>query len=350
MVSNPQEEPRRMPLRIRDPISITLLILALWTVPLGNVAAIDEFQELLKIDRLPKTKLEIESSFRKTRGAACELVPPGQPLEVRNYTTILTTQDKRKSQDKILIPSKRQNLFTVGLEFSASDKSDLPTLSRNKILQYVEENYVSIQGRQRRDLLDRKPYFHHRPIAVTVDYRGRISKSFEPIIASTIRDFHGLGLFVENKDAKILKPEMFRTLVMMFRSPVLEGNRIVDKYEFVFVRGVVDRTNQLRNYVFCTSEDRKILHFVSSSQRPNNSRMTSILGRIAITKYDSAGLYPKSSAIRSHRIADREQYSVENLDRFCERQDLTGGYSRNLTVVLDAIIDRKIAGDSQRGL
>ncbi len=74
----------------------------------------------------------------------------------------------------------------------------------------------------RKDLLDRKLYFHHRPIAATAQYRGsRVSHAFEPIVSQSIRDFHGIGLFVE--ETRILKAEKLRTLVLIFKNNVLMG-------------------------------------------------------------------------------------------------------------------------------
>jgi hypothetical protein len=66
---------------------------------------------------------------------------------------------------------------------------------------------------------------------------------------------------------------------------------------------------------------------------------TSILGRILITRFDSTGLYPKESAVRSYRLNKLRSYSVAGLDTYCAHRGLEGGFAQNATRLLDAIID-----------
>lgn len=307
--------------------------------------AIDEFGDLKRIAELPIGERAVSNAFRIGRADACELVPKGEPLEISNFTSYLTQQDRRRKQRPI--PSSRRDLFHVGLEFNSSDRADLPLLSRNQIVDYVDEHYLAIQARVRRDLLDRELYYHHRPIAVTANYRGsRVSQNFEPIVSNTVKDFHGLGLFVP-EDIRLLKPEHLRTLVLIFRTPLLRAGREDESYEFVMVRGRTDRDKQLTSHVFVTTEGRSILHYLSSADRPTSPSKTTILGQIAVTKYDSSGVYPRESATRTYRLASRSKFEIEDLQNYCDEQDLAGGFERNVTQVLDAIIDRKIASASR---
>ncbi len=103
------------------------MLLALCNYPQAD--AIDEFGDLQTLSRLPLTAREVESAFRTSRANVCEIIPAGEPLEISSFTTILTSRDRRESQKKrVLIPSSRRNLFSVGLEFEARDQAALPAL------------------------------------------------------------------------------------------------------------------------------------------------------------------------------------------------------------------------------
>lgn len=302
-------------------------------------SAIDEFADLKRISRLPLTEREVESAFRTSRGDACELIPKGEPLEIRSYTSRLTNRDRRSKQR--LIPSSRRELLSVGLEFSRADAADLPSLSRSQIMGYVEDHYLGIQVRVRRDLLDRKLYYHHRPIALTAKYRGaKLTQGFEPIVSGTVKDFHGLGLFVP-AETRILKPEHLRTLVLVFRTPILRAGRETDSYELAIVRGK-ERREGLENHIFVTTKDRQELHYLREGGRPATRSRCTILGQIAVTKFDSSGLYPRTSATRSYRLATRSKFEIEDLEKFCSENELKGGFTENVSSVLDAIIDGKL--------
>ncbi len=310
----------------------------------SRLPAIDEFEDLVTISRLPVSQREIETAFRLSRGNGCEILPPGEPLEIRTFTSTLTARDRREAKRRVPIPASRANLFSVGLEFESRDQADLPALSRGKIVSYLQDNYVLIQGRIRRDLLDRKLYYHHRPLALTARYRGsRLTQAFEPIVSNTIREFHGLGLFVPEGPGRD-KPEKFRTLVLLFRSEMMSslGSSSRETHEFVFVRGRERAAGSLDSHLFVTTENRTQLHYLRSAARPTSPRGTQILGRIAVTRFDASGLYPKSSATRSYRLDTRRQLSVDALDTYCAEQGLPGGFARHATVVLDAFIDGKI--------
>lgn len=300
--------------------------------------AVDEFSDLIRIDRLPTSDREVESAFRRTRGTACEIVAAGEPVEIASFTSRLTLRDRRSRE--LAIPASRQEFFSVGLEFSAADRVDLPLLSRNQITDYVADHYVSIQGRVRRDLLDRQLYYHHRPIAVTAKYRGpRISHDFEAIISNTVQDFHGLGLFVAEEPV-IEKPSHFRTMVMIFRTPLLRGGRTIEQFELVIIRGRESGLgDRLDSHVFVTTENRTKLHYLRSQERPMRASQSTILGQIAVTEFDSTGLYPEESAARSYRLAQRLEFNLRDLDAYCRDNRLEGGFGRQVDRVLDEIID-----------
>ncbi len=319
------------------------LILILFVSIRGTLA--NDFADLKTISVLPLTEQQVAQAFDRSLSDACEQLPKDEPLELRSFTPYLTERDKRSLKTKPL-PASRQSLFSVGLEFGADDRATLPKVSGGIIADYLANNCVLIQARIRKDLLDRKLYFHHRPLALTAQFRGsRISHPFQPLVATSIRDFHGIGLFVE--ETRILKAEKLRTLVLVFKNNVLTsrtGSRTVEQYEFAFIRGREAKIpERLDHHVFVTTDDRRTLHYLSPYMQPLRPSQCSILGRIAVIDYDSTGLYPKESATRSFRLETRSKYSLEQIDEYCSQNELKGGLHSNLTHVLDAIIDRKIS-------
>ncbi|MEZ6135902.1 MAG: hypothetical protein R3C53_13425 [Pirellulaceae bacterium] len=329
--------------RVAPCLSLACLI---WLAGTASVVAIDEFEDVKTISKLPLSLREIEAEFSRSRRDACEIIPAGESLEITSFTKILTERDRRESQSKRLMPSSRRDLFSVGLEMDRTDRESLPTVSRGTIIEYLEQNYVSIQARVRRDLLDQKLYFHHRPLAMTAKFRGsRLTQGFESIVAQSIRDFHGLGLFMHEGDSR-KKPESFRTLVLLFRTEILPPGktRPRDVYEFAFVRGEeIAGGLELEPHVFVTSQDRTRLEYLRSNRRPSNPAKCSVLGNITVTDYDSSGLYPKKSATRSYRLDQRQAFAMEELDAYCRSRLLRGGLAENLTEVLDAIIAGEIS-------
>jgi len=305
------------------------------------VVGADDFADLKTISVLPMTQQQVALAFDRSVADACEQLPKDEPLEMRSFTPYLTDRDRRAPKDKQL-PATRQSVLSVGLEFSPEDRATLPNISGGQIADYLQRNCVLIQARVRKDLLDRKLYFHHRPLAATAQYRGsRVSHAFEPIVAASIRDFHGIGLFVE--ETRILKAEKLRTLVLIFKNKVLTSrtsSRTSEQYEFAFIRGREAKIpDRLDYHLFVTTDDRKTLHYMNPYLQPQRPAQCSILGSIAVIDYDSTGLYPKESATRSFKLSKRATFTAEQIDSFCEQKELQGGIHSNLTKVLDAVID-----------
>ncbi|MEZ6074648.1 MAG: hypothetical protein R3C56_02925 [Pirellulaceae bacterium] len=47
--------------------------------------------------------------------------------------------------------------------------------------------------------------------------------------------------------------------------------------------------------MFVTTDDRQTLNYLAPYSQPLRPSQSSILGRIAVTDYDSSGIYPKES-------------------------------------------------------
>ncbi|HBE70595.1 MAG TPA: hypothetical protein DDW52_20815 [Planctomycetaceae bacterium] len=222
----------------------------------------------------------------------------------------------------------------------------MPIISRGSIVDYLEENYVDIQTRVRKDLLDRKLYFHHRPLAVTAQYRGsKLTQPFEPVVSTSIRDFHSLGLFAQ-PGKRFYDPEELRTIVLLFRTPMLQpGTRLQnDVYEFVFIHGTTDESGtELTPHVFVTTEGRTQLSYLRELERkPLRPVACDILGKIVITDFDSSGIYPRKSATKSYRLASRQTLEIDELDAFCRSKSMTGGFGENVPAILKAIISDEL--------
>ncbi len=300
--------------------------------------AADEFSELRVIRTLPRTESEMERAHRDNAGNACELIGEGQSMELSQFSTIRTDRDRRENRSAR--PAIRQSVMSIGLTMDSSDKAELPTVSRGKILDYLEENYVSIQLRVRRDLVDSKLYFFHRPMAATMQYRGaKTTQQFQPTVTNATREFRSIGLFTKAAEHK---PEDLRTLVILFKNQVLKSSsRTQDQYEFAFIRGREGaREDRLNIHVFVTSEDRSQLTYLNPYRRPTNTNDCSIRGSIVITDFDRTGLIPTQSATRSYRLDAKRIFPMANIDEYCKSHSLEGGIYDNLDTVLDVLIDQ----------
>lgn len=311
-----------------------------------RASAIDEFADIVKISELPKTAREVSSAFRRSRGEACEIIPKGESIEIQSFRSALTLRDAARAKKQRVLPASRRSALSVGLKIAPADRQDLPIVSRGSILDYLESNYVDIQVRIRKDLLDRKLYYHHRPLAVTAQFRGsKLSQGFEPIVSGSIREFHSLGVFAES-GKRFYDPEELRTVVLLFRTPMLRaGTKLKeDVYEFAFIHGVANEDGtEIEPHVFVTTEDRTQLNYLSrQTRRPTSPSACSIVGGIAVIDFDSTGVYPRESATRSYRLDTRFSLPMSELDTFCGSENLGGGFGENVPVVLQAIVDRKL--------
>lgn len=327
----------------RQAIQLAAIVIVL--LPIQGLWAFDEFGDIKTISRLPESQGEVERLFARTGSDACELLPKGEPVEVNGFLSTLTSRDRLSTKERSL-PSGRRSLFSVGLQFESADRAALPALSGAQIASYIDEKFVAIQCRVRKDYLDRKLYYHHRPLALTTHYTGsKITDAFEPVVSHSVKDFHGIGLYVKDGGG-VLKAEKLRTMVMIFKNRMLRGGstKPIEQFEFAFVRGRDGKTpDSLQQHVFVTSNSRTQLNYLRPYAFPRSQNSVGILGRIAITKFDdSTGLYPVICATRSFRLNAGKSLPIATVNAFCSEQKLTGGLANNLDTVLDAIIDGKL--------
>ena len=338
-----------VPLRFDRKWLATVALVSLLTM-LGHASsclAIDEFEDVKRIGRLPVSEMGIRNAFENAQGDVCEVVGEGEPLELSAPIRYLTNRDRK--QKKPPLPASRTGFLSIGLELLDSDRADLPVLSRSRVVEYLDSHYVLLETRVRRDLLDRKPYYHHRPIALTARYTGpRISVALEPMVVQTTRNIRSLGVFVDS-DAAIRKAEQLRTLVLIYLNEIerssVDSNtpRRSEQYEWVFVRGVESASNQsLVPHVFVTEENRTKLVYLHQFQLPARVERADVIGRIAITGFDRSGIYPESYVTRSYQLQRRLSFDWEELNIECMRIH-GGGLESHLNQMLDAIISGQIA-------
>lgn len=292
---------------------------------------------------LPRTDSECDQLHQKTRGMVCEQVEPGEPLEITSFMPSLGGFDS----SGLPVPASRRHAFTVGLTMQSRDRENLPTLSRGKIVEFLNDHYVSVQARVQRDLVDDTLYLNHRTMAVMALYRGlKVSQDFTALVTEAVRDFHGLGLFV-NSRAKVTA-EQCRTLVLLHKNKIVDPNRpglrAAPSYELVVIRAVPSPTDRKQLVLHCctTTEGRRQWHYIRPFELPNRPSECSILANVVFTDFKYANLYPVASLMRNVHVRSRVSVSQEDMDQWAKDNSLTGDALDNLTEAIDALIAGKI--------
>jgi hypothetical protein len=315
-------------------------------------AAEPDLGDLKLIRILPRNADEIAHAHERAKASSCETVPSGEPLEITSFTPQLTQRDRTElARGVILLPSSRRHMLTVGLEVRESDKPRLPKVSRGRILQYLQDHYVTLQARIQKDPITGKLFLHHRPLAATTSFgRGRLTESFTEPTLLAVQDFHSLGIFLPSNQTP--KPENLRTLVMIYKSFTVGATTGTGKiplkpvYEWVFVRGVEPVDQDARHlvlHVFCTSGERRRMHRLVAWESPKNPRDCGIFASVVFTEYTTLGLIPSKSATREVDYKSEMVFEWSDLDAFASEQGWTGDALDNLQPTLDAIIDGKLS-------
>ncbi len=130
--------------------------------------------------------------------------------------------------------------------------------------------------------------------------------------------------------------------MLIFRNTVLKSeSRTASQFEYAFVRGRDGgKEDRLTTHVFVTSNDRSQLVYLNPYRRPSRPDNCSIRGSVAITEFDKTGIVPKESATRSYRLDSRRIFPMENIEDYCTKNDLKGGFFSNVDTVLDVLIDQ----------
>ncbi len=301
------------------------------------------------VRRLPRTDAELEAAFRRARSNRCQLVPTGEPLELTRFTASLTQRDRAAGAAHAPPnPSLRRSAFAVGLELSPTDAHELPFVTRGPILSYLRDHFVSIQARVQRDPLTGERYLHHRPLAAAAAFAGpHLTQQPEAAVVSAVQDFRSLGLLLAADAAPEYRE--LRTVALVHRH-LLEprtatGNATRPNYEFAFLHaqpGDGSGSDPLLLHAFVTSGGRARLHHLRSGL-PTTRDDCGILAGVRLTEFAYAGTYPTSSVVRKVTLRSRQEFALDQLDRYAESQNWPGDALDHLPRIFDAILGGELS-------
>src|SRR5262249_45801501 len=116
----------------------------------------------------------------------------------------------------------------------------------------------------------------------------------------------------------------------------------------VFIRARESETNKdeaeprVILHTFATSDQRTRLQYFKQFEIPAKADECSIKSTIYFTEF-SFGLIPAAKATRKISTQTRTSFALADLDKFAAEQHLDGAALDNMTEILDAIIDGKVA-------
>ncbi len=195
---------------------------------------------------VPRREAEIVALFEQSRGQACEQVPVDSPIETKHFALAYDSAVRESPSDAstnrrsdLPVPTSRRTALSLGLDVSRADQSKLPLGSGGLIMDYIHGNYVVVQVRVCRDLVDDEIYLNSRPLAAMAKFRGaRLTQEFVETTATSVANIRGAGLWL--RAGQKPSPANLRTAVFVHKDLALvdEGGKsdIQPNYELVFVR------------------------------------------------------------------------------------------------------------------
>jgi hypothetical protein len=324
-------------------VSALAIALALATQALAD----SPLSALKTLSILPRTESEIATAHERSRGQACEHLGAGEALEISSFIPEFVG-DRFSGQGELPVPTSRRAAFSVGTDMDDADQSDLPLLTRGKILEYLDTHYVCVDIRVQRDLDSGEFYLHHRPLAATATFAGaRLTKEFTDLVSDSVQNMRSLGLLVSGGAKET--PETYRTLVMVHKSMMstTQTGKAAEKgkpiYEFIFVQGRPNGKEGLELHAFATTQERRRLNYLRPFNFPKRPQDCAIRGTIRFTDYKVANLLPAESITRRTTVKSQASFAWEDLNAYAAAQGWRGGAYDHLAKVLDAIIDRKLS-------
>jgi hypothetical protein len=299
---------------------------------------------LRTISALPQAASEIKELHERARSYSAELLPEGEPFEIKSFTPFLTKLDEIEAQKRLPNTSSRRHALSVGLEMMTDDQKQLPTLSRDQILSYLKSHFVSVQARIYREPLSRVLYLGPRCLALTSSFQsGAITKVFSPTVAQSLDNTRSLGLLLPKHLSPT--PSNLRTLVLVHKNQLNQDNtrdaETKTNYEYLFIRARAAGPDQLELNVFATSDERTKLHWLKRAQSPTGPSDCSVRGAVHFTEYSQLGLYPKSAVTRRSLITGKASFTWAEIDMYSQTAFRLPAFEC-ITEVLDAIIDGEL--------
>ncbi|MDB5348567.1 MAG: hypothetical protein JWP89_6944 [Schlesneria sp.] len=303
-------------------------------------AAESRIRDLRTLSVVPNTVDEIKRMYDQSRDFSAELIQEEEPLEVKTFAPFLTKLDEIEAKKKGLPnASTRRHVLSVGLEMMTDDQKQLPMLSRNQILGYLKEHFVSIQARVYRDPISRGLYLGPRCLAATRSMRSsNLTLSFTGTVAESVGNIRSFGLLLPERTPPT--PSNLRTLVLVHRNQ-LQGAVPKTNYEYLFIRAHASGPDQLELHAFATSDERTKLHWLNPAMNPKLPSDCSVRGAVAFTEYSQQGLYPKNAVVRRTLTTGKKSFAWDSVEKHA-RESFGRPAMDSITQILDAIIAGEI--------
>ncbi len=316
----------------------------------------DRQLEIRYIKSLPNNVLELEAAYRQRKPDSCEAIPAKEPIELKNWSNVLTNRDQKRSKVKPL-DFARRTVISVGLKISESDRDSLPVLSRQTIADFLAQNYLSLQVRIIKEPKSGQWILHHRPLAAVARFRSvPLTQEFVEPVGQTTGEIRGLGLLKPSLDSPTDAPQ---TAVWLFRSTWQKLNEMYSSthYEFAFIyavpQNVVYTPDQLALHVIVTSEQRSKFHYLKfrkeGKHEPQSATETDLTGAVHFTEFANDGLHPKRTVTRDGQVRDERDYSLNDIQDFLNTKGLAGSWEQNVEAILDAMVKNQLAKHSHPG-
>jgi len=300
---------------------------------------------------VPTTPAELEAAHQGSTAASLQ-VAVGEPLELTDWsgqTTYDVTVNDGDAKVKKQLPFEycRLGCFTYGMQLTPEDQQQLPIASKNRILDRVASNYISIQLRVHREHPSGAPYLYFKPFAAIGIFGQPETQEFHALMEDSVRELRSLGLFV--KQGTPISAESLRTFVAVNKDVMTRqgttGEERVPHYELAFVRARFDGDQPVL-HSFVTNEHRQVINYLAPYVTPQDRAQCTFDSSIFFTEYTVAKQSPSAKATRNLVIDTRGRFNLAELDAYAAQQNWGGTALENLSETLDAIIDGKVAPTS----
>lgn len=295
--------------------------------------------------RMPRSITEVAAAHLNARQLeAAEFLQGGELLEFNGFAMKLTQRDGAALKNgKLPNPSTRRFMLSVGIDLKKQDQARLPTLSKDTILKYLEQHYVSVQARVQKDAKGNH-YLHHRCIVSTGTFRGgKFTEDFQPAVANAVKEIHSLGLYLPTKSEPTT--ENLRTAVLVHKHIGIDiaAKKTRPEFELIIFRGRESGLGKLDLHCFVTTDQRSSLHYIKPAQKPpTRYEDCSLKAQVYFTRYVDSGLVPSESVVRNQTVGSQATFLIKDLDAIVKSQlGLTDAFT-NLNETLDAMIDGKL--------
>jgi len=309
------------------------------------------------VRRIPRTYDEIAAAHANSRNGAIQ-VPLGQDIEIADFAGSTTydiayKKDGKRVRKKLPYEYSRLGVLTYGMNLLPEDRQTLPLVSKNRIEQRVDDNFVVIALRVQREPATGAAYLYYKPFAAVGDYQRPGTQVFSALMEDSVRDVRGIGLFLP--PGTPINAEALRTFVAINKNRVEVEDEATGQvelkshYEYLFVRARVDGDDRVTLHAFGTNKHRRQLNYLPAYEPPRRREQCSIESTIFFTKFTAAKQSPAEKAAHYVEVRARSRFAMDHLDQYVASQGLEGAALDHLTRVLDDIIDGKIEPIAPKG-